>query len=97
MIDAGVTDVFVGESGEALGGGGGSESAGLDLGEEFEERGFVHGLLRGSFSGQECGSLREGRYLRIEISGTRRHGNRLRKKRTSAAKAAILTKQFRHG
>jgi hypothetical protein len=33
MVDAGVAEVFVGEGGEALGGGGGSEGAGLDLGE----------------------------------------------------------------
>jgi hypothetical protein len=42
MIDAGVAEVFVGEGGEALGGGSGSEGAGLYCGEEFEESGFVH-------------------------------------------------------
>jgi hypothetical protein len=36
------TEVFEGEAGEALGGGGGSEGAGLNGGEKFEERGFVH-------------------------------------------------------
>jgi hypothetical protein len=44
MIDAGVAEVFVGEGGEALGGGSGSEGAGLDGGEKFEEGGFVHGV-----------------------------------------------------
>jgi hypothetical protein len=44
MVDAGMAEVFVGEGGEALGGGGGGEGAGLYCGEEFEERGFVHGV-----------------------------------------------------
>ncbi len=35
MIDAGVAQVFVGEAGETLGGGGGGEGAGLDCGEKF--------------------------------------------------------------
>jgi hypothetical protein len=43
VIDAGVAEVFVGEVGETLGCGGGGEGAGLDLGEEFEKGGFVHG------------------------------------------------------
>ena len=48
MIDSGVAEVFVGEGGEALGGGGGSEGAGLDGGEKFEEGGFVHLAMRRS-------------------------------------------------
>jgi hypothetical protein len=39
-----VAKVFVGKGGEALGGGGGCEGAGLDCGEEFEEGNFVHGV-----------------------------------------------------
>jgi hypothetical protein len=35
MIDAGVAEVFVREGGEALGGGGGCEGAGLYCGEKF--------------------------------------------------------------
>jgi hypothetical protein len=46
VIDAGVAEVFVGEIGEALGCGGGSEGAGLDFGEEFEESNFVHGCIQ---------------------------------------------------
>jgi hypothetical protein len=44
MIDTGVAKVFVREGGEAVGGGGWGEGSGLDGGEEFEERGLVHGV-----------------------------------------------------
>jgi hypothetical protein len=44
VIDARVAEVFVGKIGESLCGGGWGEGAGLDLGEEFEESGFVHDL-----------------------------------------------------
>ncbi len=42
VIDAGVAEVFEGEIGESLAGGGGGECAGFYGGEEFEERNFVH-------------------------------------------------------
>jgi len=42
VVDACVADVLVGHIGEALGGSGWSDGSGLDSGEEFEKRGFVH-------------------------------------------------------
>ena len=45
MVDAGEAEVFVGESGEAVGGGLRGEGAGFDGGEEFEQGGFCHFAL----------------------------------------------------
>ena len=42
VVDASVAEVFVGEIGESLGGGGGGEGAGLNGGKDFEERCLSH-------------------------------------------------------
>jgi hypothetical protein len=62
-----VAEVFVGEVGETLGGGGWGEGAGFDGGEEFEERDFIHGVTSRFFQWGRSMVRFAGAHLKIEI------------------------------